>query len=239
MSRLITVSFGRGNPAVITEAKQLSWDQFAAWLTELPPAVADKADRGWYCPTEFSPEYRDSENFVGRHAITFDFDRVDTYLWGQILETWSGVAFAIYTTFTHTPEKPRFRVVVPLSRPAGFDEFQAVARKVAADVGIENLARESFVPAQMMFSPTMREGSEHRSHVNVAEWLDVDAVLDEYADWTDVKSWPKRVDGDPVHASSAEKVDPREKPGIIGEFNRAFSISQAIERFQLPYARVR
>ena len=34
-------------------------------------------------------------------------------------------------------------------------------------------------------------------------------------------------------------VDPREKPGVIGEFNRAFTISEAIEKFKLPYVRVR
>lgn len=239
MSRLITVSFGRGNPAVITRVDQIDWTTFATNWTLQPPVALDKAAEGWYCPVEFDPAYRDSENFVGRHAITYDFDRVPVSMWDGVLLAWESVAFAMYTTFTHTPEKPRFRVVMPLSRPAGFDEFQAVARKVAGDVGIEHLARESFVPAQMMFCPTMREGAEYRSHINNAPWLDVDSVLAEYKDWTDVSSWPKRADGDPVHASSTEKVDPREKPGIIGEFNRTFSISQAIERFKLPYERVR
>lgn len=233
------VSFGAGNPAAITSVKRLEWADFAAWLTAEPPEVNDKADRGWYCPVEFDPAYRDSENFVARHALTFDFDHVTIDTWGDVINAWSDTAFAMYTTFSHTPERPRFRVVMPLSRPAGFDEFQAVARKVAADVGIELFARESFTPAQMMYAPTRPLGGLHASYVNTGSLLDVDAVLAEYADWTDAKTWPKRVDGDPVHASSAEKIDPREKPGIIGEFNRAFTISQAIEKFGLPYERVR
>lgn len=128
---------------------------------------------------------------------------------------------------------------MPLSRPAGFDEFQAVARKVASDVGIELVARESFVPAQMMYAPARPLGGEFKSHINAGEWLDVDAVLAEYTDWTDASSWPRRKEADHATSGNAEKIDPREKPGIIGQFNRAFTISAAIEKFELPYRRVK
>lgn len=237
--RPLCISFGGANPAVITAVKYLPWAEFANWLTAEPPEVADKSHRGWYIPAEFDPVYRDSQNYVARHAITYDFDRVTIDTWGEVLNAWSETAFAIYTTYSHRPDHPRFRVVLPLSRPAGYDEFQAVARKVASDVGIELIARESFVPAQMMYSPARPLGGIWASRINEGEWLDVDAVLAEYGDWTDVGSWPRRRDGDSVHSAGAEKVDPREKPGIIGEFNRAFTISQAIERFDLPYRRVR
>jgi putative DNA primase/helicase len=237
--RPLTVSFGTVNPATITKVSRLDWPTFAAWLTKEPPELPIKEGAGWYIPAEFDPAYRDSQNFVARHAITFDFDRVTMDTWGDVLVAWENTAFAIYTTYSHAPEAPRFRVVMPLSRPAGYDEFQAVARKVATDVGIELVARESFVPTQMMYAPARRLGGLWASRINPGEWLDVDSVLAEYADWTDTKMWPHRSDGDTGHLGSAERVDPRDKPGIIGEFNRAFSISQAIERFDLPYARVR
>jgi putative DNA primase/helicase len=237
--RPLIVSFGTVDKAVITAVRNLEWATFADWLTKVPPEVADKADRGWYCPVEFDPAYRDSQNFVSRHAITFDFDHVTIDTWGAVVAAWEQLAFAMYTTFSHRPDNPRFRVVLPLSRPTGYDEYQAVARKVATDVGIELLARESFTPTQMMFAPTRPLGGSCAGHVNPGSWLDVDEVLREYADWTDVSQWPHRKDGDNVHLSTAERVDPREKPGIIGEFNRAFTISQAIERFELPYRRVR
>lgn len=234
---MLTVSFGTVSPAVVTSVRRLEWEAFAAWLIKEPPEVEDKADRGWYIPAEFSPAYRDSQNFVARHAITFDFDKVGIDTWGDAINAWSELSFAMYTTFSHVPDAPRFRVVMPLSRPAGYDEFQAVARKVACDVGIELLARESFVPCQMMYAPARKLGGSFATHLNPGAWLDVDAVLAEYADWTDVTSWPRRKDGDPV-APSGERVDAREKLGIIGEFNRAFPISVAIEKFLLPYVRV-
>lgn len=237
--RNLCVSFGGNNMASITDVKWWDWPTFAKWLTEEPRELTDKALGGWYCPVEFEPVYRDSQNLVARHAITYDFDHVTIDTWGDVINAWCDTAFAMYTTFSHRPDRPRFRVVMPLSRPAGSDEFQAVARKVATDVGVELIARESFVPAQMMFCPARSFGGQFISHINEGEWLDVDAVLAEYEDWTDHTKWPHRRDGDAVHAVAAEKVDPREKPGIIGEFNRAFTITQAIEQFQLPYRRVR
>lgn len=215
------------------------WKQFSEWLTATPPEVTDKAAQGWYCPVEFDPVYRDNQNFVARHALTFDFDKVNIDTWGDVINAWSETAFAMYTTFSHRADAPRFRVVMPLSRPAGYDEFQAVARKVAADVGIELFARESFTPAQMMYAPARPLGGLHAARVNEGDWLDVDSVLAEYKDWTDMSSWPCRQDHDRPGMKDAERVDPREKPGVIGEFNRAFSISAAIDRFNLPYARVR
>jgi putative DNA primase/helicase len=237
--RPITVSFGTVDKAIITKVALLEWSQFAEWLTSEPPEVANKSDRGWYCPATFEPAYRHSDNFQHRDAITFDFDHVTIDTWGDVVGAWESLAFAMYTTFSHRPEQPRFRVVMPLSRPASYDEFQAVSRKVAADVGIELLARESFTPPQMMYAPARPLGGSCAAHVNPGSWLDVDETLAEYTDWTDRASWPHRADGDPVHAAPDVKVDPREKPGIIGEFNRAFTISEAIERFDLPYKRVR
>ena len=235
MSRQLTVSFGTAkSPAVISSVRNVSWPDFAKWLTAEPPETHDKASRGWYCPVEFSPAYRDSDNFVARHALTFDFDHVEADAWDLVCETWGGLAFAMYTTWSNTPEKLRFRVVMPLSRPATYDEFQAVVRKVATDVNIELLARESFTPAQMMFAPTRKVGTDFDSYINDGDWLDVDAVLAEYADWTDHTQWPHRADHDGVHKVESQ-TPPDQKPGIIGDFCRTFTVAEAIKRFELPY----
>lgn len=232
--RLLTVSFGTTSPSVIVAVKQLQWSDFAKWLTATPPEHTDKAAAGWYCPVEFSPAYRDSDNFVARHALTFDFDHVGMDTWQRVKETWDNLAFAMYTTWSHTETKPRFRVVMPLSRPATYDEFQAVARMVATDIDIELFARESFTPSQMMFAPSRKPGGQWRSHVNTGEWLDVDSVLAEYKDWTDHTTWPHRRDGDGVHKAE-QQTPPTEKQGVVGQFCRAFRVADAITRFLLPY----
>lgn len=233
--RKITVCFGGAHPAKVERVEAWTWKQFAAWLCKTPPVVADKAARGWYIPAEFDPAYRDSDNFVGRHAITFDFDKVDSAAEVKVKAAWKDLTYVLYTTYSHTEEKPRFRVVMPLSRPAAYDEYQALTRKVAADIGIELFARESFTPSQMMYSPTCSAAGNGHSFAHDGAWLDVDGVLAEYENWTDQAQWPHRAEGDNVHAIASELTPPDQKPGIIGQFCRAFTVSEAISKFDLPY----
>ena len=237
--RTLLVSFGGAHPANITKTRSLTWTQLCAWLVKEPPELPDKAARGWYCGAEFDPAYRHSDNFVSRHLLTWDFDIVGPEVWASVGTFLQGRAYAMYTTYSHTPERPRFRVVLPLSRPTGFDEFQAVSRKLAEEIGIEWVARESHVPAQFMYAPARPVGGTHEQDYAVSgAWVDVDAVLGQYADWTDRTTWPHRQDGDSLHDQETT-TRPLDKPGIVGDFCRAFPISKAIEQFGLPYERVR
>ena len=126
----------------------------------------------------------------------------------------------------------------PLSRPVSSDEFQAVSRAVADYAGIELTAGESHKPAQMMFLPVVKAADQFESFHNKGDRVDVDAVLASYKDWTDRSSWPRRREGDTV-AEGDESVDPTKKPGIVGDFCRAYTCEEAIVAFELPYEKVR
>ncbi len=237
--RPLTISFGRGDKAAITTVKSLSWEEFSTALTTEPPESEDKASRGWYIPASFNPVYRHGDNFVSRDAITFDFDHVGMEDWAKILQALPNIALAMYTTHSHNENAPRFRVVVPLSRPTSFDEFQAVSRKLAARFGIELAARESFTPPQMTYLPLRSPRGLFDSHIQDGSWADVDQILAEYQDWTNPTQWPRRASGDEVHAPIEGQTAPDQKDGPVGRFCRAFTISQAIEKFDLPYKRIR
>jgi hypothetical protein len=232
--RDLTISFGKGDKAAITAVKTMPWGQFAAALTAVPPEADDKAARGWYIPATFNPVYRHGDNFVSRDAITFDFDHVGMESWATVLQALPTTTLAMYTTHSHNENAPRFRIVVPLSRPTSFDEFQAVSRRLASRFGIEMAARESFTPPQMTYLPLRSPRGLFDSHIQGGSWVDVDQILAEYPDWTDSTTWPRRVSGDDIHASDI-RIDPLAKPGAIGRFNRAFTVSEAIARFDLPY----
>lgn len=234
--RDLKVSFGGEHPARIVRTAALSWPAFVAVLQEVKEAD-DKAAVGWYAASAFSPSYRHGENFVARHALTFDYDHVDEAGLAAIRKAYANVGHFAYTTFSHTAEKPRWRYVFPLSRPAACDEFQAVSRMVASWAGIDLAARESHVPAQFMYLPARRPGAPYKSHGSPGPWVDVDGVLASYKDWTDRSTWPHR-EGDAVHADG-ESVDPTTKQGIVGDFCRAYTIEEAIEAFDLPYEKVR
>jgi AAA domain len=233
--RPITVSFGKGDKAAITAVRQMSWEDFAAALTAEPPESDDKASRGWYIPATFNPVYRHGDNFVSRDAITFDFDHVGMESWATVLQALPNIALAMYTTHSHNENAPRFRVVVPLSRPTSFDEFQAVSRKLASGFGIELAARESFTPPQMTYLPLRSPRGLFDSHIQGGSWVDVDQILRTYDDWTDKLEWPRHASGDDIHAPSTSQLAPDEKPGPVGAFCRAFRVAAAIARFDLPY----
>lgn len=235
MTRKLAISFGGKHHAEVTKTRHLEWRDFCAWLVKEPPEADSKEERGWYCGAEFFEDYRHSDNFVARHVLTLDFDHVDVFAFDAMAEAFKNYAFAQYTTFSHTDEKPRFRIVLPLDRPAGFDEFQAVSRKICEQIGIELAAGESHVPAQFMFAPLRPRGGIHRANYNATgPWINVDAVLAQYEDWTDRDSWPRRKVGDrPTDLEN--RTSPLDKPGIIGQFCRAYTVSEAIEKFDLPY----
>lgn len=231
----LVISFGGAHPATVTSTRRLSWEEYSALLLgEEPVQTPDKASRGWSCPVRFNPPYRDSENFVARYALTFDYDHVTPEQVEHIHRIYAGWEHIAYTTWSHTEEHPRWRLVFPLTRGVTYDEFQAVSRKIAARAGIELAARESHVPAQMMYLPTVQPDCARQERVVHGEWVDPDAVLAEYAVWTDRTEWPHRGDGDGVQALG-QAVDPTTKAGVIGAFCRAYSIHDAIDRWSLPY----
>lgn len=235
--RPLQISFGGDHLSKVDRLETLTWDEFVARLTTKVPTTADKTSAGWYACTAYTDNYRDEEHLVGRECLTFDFDHITPEDAEKILHVYASFEYLIYTTHSHKKDNPRLRLLMPLSRPCTPDEFRAISRAVADLVGIELVAPESHKPAQIMFMPAMPPGARFKSQRNVGSWVDVDGTLALYKDWTDRKSWPV-AKNDTTYKSDELPVPAREKPGIIGAFNRVYSITRAIEEFGLPYEKV-
>lgn len=233
--RQITFSVGGKHPAEITKTVRCSFEEFCLRLTGSPPLeTGDKASAGWICGAEFNPPYRHSDNFVARHLLSMDYDHISPEDVPRILESYESTAYLAYTTWSHDTVRPRIRVWVPMSRGASSEEFQAVSRKVAARCGIELAARESHTPAQFMYRPAIKPFGDFQVWANAhGPALDVDKILGEYDDWRDRRQWPAAA-GDEVLGTGAQG-SPLDKPGLVGAFCRAYTISAAIEHFGLPY----
>jgi len=233
--RQLAASIGGKHNAKVVKTWRGSFEQFCKALLAKVPETEDKASVGWVAGAEFNPQYRDSENFIARHFLSFDYDHITSGDVADIFKALGRYAHCAYTTFSHTDSNPRYRFWLPLSRECGYDEFQAVSRAVGSEAGIERLARESHVPSQYMFKPAVKPFEEFWSQTDTeSPWVQVDEVLATYENWTNRASWPHRAEGDGVHNEGAGN-DPRTKPGLVGAFCRAFTISEAIEKFDLPY----
>ena len=138
----------------------------------------------------------------------------------------------IYSTHKHTPEKPRLRLIVPLSREVSPDEYCAIARKVAEEIGIELFDDTTYEPSRLMYWPSTSSDGEFLFHDIDGELLNPDEVLAKYKDWRNSAEWPvSKRQQTVVQREIKKQADPLEKQGTVGAFCRTYSITDAIDTF--------
>ncbi|WP_185434389.1 virulence-associated E family protein [Listeria booriae] len=174
---------------------------------------------------------RKAENVKWRQLITLDADFAAPGLWEEI-ELFYNFACAVYSTHKHTVEKPRLRVVIPLSRPVTPDEYQAVSRRIAADLDIDVFDDTTYQPHRLMYWPSTSKDGDFEFHYQDGAWLDPDKVLARYADWTDPSFWPESSRRQKSRKRLADRQgNPLDKSGIVGAFCKTYMIQDAIETF--------
>jgi putative DNA primase/helicase len=162
-----------------------------------------------------------------RSMLTLDMDYAEQGIWEQI-SMFFDFACCIYSTHKHTPEKPRLRLIIPLSRNVSADEYSAVARKVANDIGIEQFDDTTYEPTRLMYWASTSSDGEFIFEHQKGSFLDPDMVLVEYKDWRDTSSWPVSSRQTAiVKRAISKQADPLEKVGIIGAFCRAYTVQAA------------
>lgn len=150
------------------ETKLLEWDSIAQRLTKHEASIT-KSGR-YFVGGAFSAPERTEANLLCRSMLTLDLDKAEMSIDEIELALSLNIdcAFVAYSTFSHTPEHPKIRVVVPLSRDVTPDEYREVSRRFADRLDL-TLDPCSFTPNQPMYLPrcvdisqawTMREDGE-------------------------------------------------------------------------------
>lgn len=119
-------------------------------------------------------------NIVSRTVAMIDYDEFDGTLEDVefALTMGFGEAFAAYSTFRHTPEKPRFRIAFPLSRAVNEAEYKAIVGSLVATLGLGKADGCSYSMSQIMFLPSHRNGIEPWAFRQDGEFLDVNAIIE-------------------------------------------------------------
>lgn len=166
-----------------------------------------------------------------RQIVCLDVDHGGWDVWDNFVVL--GNAGAVYTTHKHRPESPRLRVLFPLDRPVGPEEYEAIARKVAEWLGIDHFDDTTYQPSRLMYWPSTSKDAEYIFEFTDAPFMCADEVLSDYHNWQDPTTWPvsSRVSAAVDHARTDKVEDPTAKPGIIGAFCRAYTIDEAIALF--------
>lgn len=174
---------------------------------------------------------RKPENVTFRQLLTLDLDFAHRYFWSDF-EIQFQCAAVLHGTHKHTEESPRYRLIIPLSREVSPDEYVAIARKVAGELGIELFDNTTFEVNRLMFWPSSPKDVKYYVEVQDAPFLDADEILNSYVDWTDSSQWPtSETKLKEITGLAKKQEDPELKKGIIGAFCRTYSISEAIETF--------
>ena len=146
------------------ETKEVEWEPFVKALTTFKAfpskeaSIARAAFVGGLRADE--DKGRADGNIILRTVATLDFDAPNG-LMDEIeftLDLLMPCAFVAYSTFRHTPEKPRFRLCVPLSRPVDEAQYRAIVQEIVDLVGLGPVDNCSFSMSQIMFLPSNREG---------------------------------------------------------------------------------
>lgn len=118
---------------------------------------------------------RKKDSVVSRSALCLDMDYAEASVIDQI-EMFFSFRCWFYSTHKHTPEKPRFRLIIPLSRDVTPDEYIAVGRKVAGEIGIEQFDDTTYEPSRLMYWPSTSSDGEFVFREIEGGLLDPDTV---------------------------------------------------------------
>ena len=166
-----------------------------------------------------------------RSMLTLDMDYGEPGIWDEI-DLLHDFRCCVYSTHKHTPEHPRLRMIIPLARDITEEEYPAVARMVAKEIGIDLFDDTTYEACRLMYWPSTSANGEFFYKAKEGPLLDPDAYLAKYADWHDASTWPvSSRQSEAVRRSITQQADPLEKPGIVGAFCRAYTIEEAIETF--------
>ncbi|EPY2290992.1 MULTISPECIES: virulence-associated E family protein [Clostridium] len=175
---------------------------------------------------------RKAENVQNRTLLTLDLDYVSGDIWSSIELLWD-FSVSMYSTHTHAVDNQRLRLVIPLSRPVLPDEYQAISRMVASDLGIDQFDDTTYEPSRLMYWPSTSSDGDYIFKIQDEPWLNPDEILARYTfGWQDVSYWPESSRARAKLNNAIKKQeDPLKKKGIIGAFCRTYTITEAIAEF--------
>ncbi|EYE88012.1 virulence-associated protein E [Fervidicella metallireducens AeB] len=242
---MLTIAVGRNRKELNWKNKEMLWSEMVAKLSrtirthetyeeykKLSKSKQDEIkDVGGFVGGTLKGGRRKHDSVVWRQLVTLDADFVKGDLWSSV-ETIFGYGCVMYSTHKHHPDKPRLRLVIPLLRPVTADEYVPIARRIAADLGIDFFDDSTYEVHRLMYWPSTSSDGEFVFKLADEPWIDPDTVLSRYSNWKDSSFWPESIRTKKERKKLADKQgNPREKEGVVGAFCRTYSVTEAIEKF--------
>lgn len=224
---------------------EMSWEEFAARCRNTVRTAESVSEYRRFSKGK-QDEIKDVGGFVAgnlkegkrkngyvnyRSALTLDLDHAFPGVW-DVITMFLDYRCLMYSTHKSMPENPRVRLVIPLERNVTADEYPAVSRMVAKEIGIEMVDDTCHEPARLMYWPSTSSDGEFLFEEQDGPLLDPDEVLAKYTDWHDLSQWPvSSRQSEVTRRKMAKQADPLSKSGVVGAFCRTYSITEALDMF--------
>lgn len=225
--------------------KDISWDDFCKKVSstitttetveeyrKLKKGAQDSIkDVGGFVGGQLRNGRRRNGMVACRSMLTLDMDYGKPDIWDEISMLFD-YKCCIYSTHKHTPSQPRLRLIIPLAQEITEEEYPAVARMVAHEIGIDLFDDTTYEACRLMYWPSTSSNGVFFFDSKDGPELDPDAYLAKYADWHDASTWPvSSRQSAAIQRSISQQADPLTKPGVVGAFCRAYTMEEAIETF--------
>lgn len=154
-----------------------SWSELFQEFSKKSPFLGKDNHPGW-SPAVFDPPQRAKENVRTITALVLDYDnktpngqRVDSPITVEDATEMFGDYFGhIHTTKSHTQEWPKFRVVLPLTRPVPAADYPSLWQAAAQRwPGLDPQPKDS---SRFWFAPGVTEGADFESRELRGAFLD-------------------------------------------------------------------
>lgn len=200
----------------------LTWDKIVEGAQE----PATEKDCGAYMAGKATSTSRKDSRVEYRTMVTLDADKADPDLSARVKGL--GLTALVHSTYSHTPDKPRYRIIIPLMGPGlTEEEYPRAARGLMEALGKEQFDKTCDQPKRIMFWPSASSPDLYEVYSYNGEPATAQGLLQRFGGFT---STPEHKRG--------RKRDPYKLPGVVGAFNRLYDMARAVEEFNLPYEQV-
>ena len=247
MSLNFSLSVGSSRLQKTYKVQQWDWDRLAERLKRVKRTEETMAEYAAMTKDQKSAA-KDAGAFIGgeleggsrkkvisRQLVCLDVD----YATPDFMELWRKIwnrRALLYPTHSSTPDKPRYRLVVPLARAVPTEQYQPIARMIACKLGMELFDDTTYEPQRIMYWPSVPKDAPYQLLSCAGPVFDPDEVLAMYQDWRDVSEWPFSQRSEQIRHRTEKKMQAvAEKRGVVGAFVRAWPIEECIAEFVPDY----
>lgn len=239
--RKLTISIGASKTSVNWLPLELSWEEFLKRFF-LKPQRKRHNVKEYHSATKIEQgQFKDGSAFVGgkiegnrRNKVSIEYRDVmcldldyslsfDNTL--KLLKEKCNFTWVLVSTHSHTPEKPKFRLIIPLKESFGYTQYVQTSNDLMKKIDISLFDTTCDQHDRLMYFPSLPSNGEYCFYENKSqEWLDnyLNLAFDRftYQNLANTKTDTTNL-----------LPDPAEKGGIIGAFCACYPFPDVLDKF--------